>query len=195
MMGPLPPSRPRSASPPLFMEPPPQLMMGPPHMYQMGPPLSPMPPHGIPPEHFYGTFPRFRSMEEPLYFPGPPAPHMMGPPFASYNPERIDPGFYDTYMRNSREMKKKSKKAPSVGGRPRSRQEFATDYDAGIYRKPHLNEKAFSSTLQREMRSNGHGPTNGHSADLDANLHDLSIGDSETTHSYRGRELNAARIP
>ncbi|KAK6022059.1 hypothetical protein OSTOST_12256 [Ostertagia ostertagi] len=122
-----------------FMPPPPPHFMG--HPYR---PTSPGEgPIITGPESIYGTIPRRNAYEEPVYMPG----SHVGPPEASYQPGNYPAdhyeSYYDTYRRKST---KKDGAASSVHSRQDSSSVWE-QYEAGIYRKPHLNEKAFGGTL------------------------------------------------
>ncbi|CAI2349356.1 unnamed protein product [Caenorhabditis sp. 36 PRJEB53466] len=161
--------------PPQFMPPPP--MFGrpgpPPRGFPMPPPPHPMmfarggyppffpppPPHfGMPhrpssppndggpiitgPESVYGTM-RRGAYEEPAYVGA-----TGGFPEASYQPANVPAdqyeSYYDTFKK--RGTLKKGESASMASGRGA---DSAWDqYEAGIYRKPHINEKAFSGTLR-----------------------------------------------
>ncbi|KAK5975603.1 hypothetical protein GCK32_016858 [Trichostrongylus colubriformis] len=170
---PPPPPPPHHMMPPPSMRLPPGVRMPPPppHMFpMMAPPFAPRgyfmpppPPHfmgGHPhpyrptspgegpiitgPESIYGTIPRRGAYEEPVYMPG----SHVGPPEASYQPANYPTdhyeSYYDTYRRKST---KKDGGASSVASRQDSSSVWE-QYEAGIYRKPHLNEKAFGGTLK-----------------------------------------------
>ncbi|XGW14285.1 hypothetical protein V3C99_000537 [Haemonchus contortus] len=166
---PPPPPPPHHMMPPPSMRLPPGVRMPPPppHMFpMMAPPFAPRgyfmpppPPHfmGHPyrptspgegpiitgPESIYGTIPRRGAYEEPVYMPG----SHMGPPEASYQPANYPADHYESYYDTYR---RKSTKKDCAASTANSRQDSSSvweQYEAGIYRKPHLNEKAFGGTL------------------------------------------------
>ncbi|KHN78200.1 hypothetical protein Tcan_03574 [Toxocara canis] len=148
--------------PPGMFPPPPMGMMHPRFM----PPFGPIPPPmGRPrtptegpiitgPESVYGTLPRRPAFEEPIYMPGN-MPCM--PPQASYQPGNYPADHYDAYydtykaQRSPQGTKDKLAETSSRRGAAAEQDEssqFWDAYEAGIYRKPHLNEKAFSATVR-----------------------------------------------
>uniref|UniRef100_A0A8R1HS08 PID domain-containing protein n=1 Tax=Caenorhabditis japonica TaxID=281687 RepID=A0A8R1HS08_CAEJA len=154
-----------------FMPPPPPMFgRAPPRGYPMHPPPHPMmfrgyppffpppPPHfGMPhrpsspptdggpiitgPESVYGTM-RRGAYEEPAYVGA-----TGGFPEASYQPANFPTDQYESYYDT---FKKRGTLKKADGGSVAStRADSAWDqYEAGIYRKPHINEKAFSGTLR-----------------------------------------------
>lgn len=96
----------------------------------------------------------------PGNMPMPPHPHMI-PPQASYHPASFPPdqydAYYDSYKRH-RSPRSKRKPPSNISSTRRGAAERESDasnqfwdsYESGIYRKPHLNEKAFGSSIQGE---------------------------------------------
>ncbi|KJH40958.1 hypothetical protein DICVIV_13076 [Dictyocaulus viviparus] len=138
---------------PHMMPPPPPPMfaprgyfMPPPLPHFMGPTFRPSSPNEGPiitsPESIYGTIPRRGTYEEPIYMPG----SHMGPPEASYQPGNYTNDHYESYYDTCR------RKAKKDGGTLNSaRHDNASvweQYEAGIYRKPYMNEKAFGETIK-----------------------------------------------
>ncbi|TKR64138.1 hypothetical protein L596_024720 [Steinernema carpocapsae] len=177
---------PRFGMPPFGMMPPPGMM--PPRMFM--PPFGPPPHMGGPPhpadgsrspepgsgpiitgpESIYDTFPRHHGapFEEPAYMPSGGSPRM--PPQASYKPGSFSPEHYDhyyeTYRRHRLPMDKRNREEDVDEASWDATAE--TTYEAtGIYRKPHLNEKAFGTTISRQMRSE----TSPSGAPLDEEIH------------------------
>ncbi|CCD67215.1 PID domain-containing protein [Caenorhabditis elegans] len=153
--------------PPPFMPPPPHFGMGPPRgfmppphpmMFRGGPYppfFPPPPPHfmrpsspptdGGPiitgPESVYGTM-RRGAYEEPAYVGA-----TGGFPEASYQPANYGGDGYETYYDTFK--KRGTLKKGESASMASTRADSAWDqYEAGIYRKPHINEKAFSGTLR-----------------------------------------------
>lgn len=118
-----------------------------------------------------GTLPRgpmMRSFEEPIYLHGTMGPQHM----ATYRPDAFSQdhyeSYYETFKRADKKQKKKTKqsrRAPSTSSKRSDREslmEFEANqtFDSGIYRKPHLNEKAFSKSLaSTDQQRNGHSPS------------------------------------
>ncbi|VIO92588.1 conserved hypothetical protein [Brugia malayi] len=172
MMGAPPPANfgmPPHLPPGIYPLPPPHFGILPPRfMTPYGPIPSSMgrprtPPDGpiiTGPESVYGTLPRRPAYEEPIYMPGS-APYM--PPQASYQPGNYLTDQYDAYYDSlKRQRSPHQNNKGSAGGaesQTSSRRAVATtenddssqfwdSYEASIYRKPHLNEKAFSATAR-----------------------------------------------
>ncbi|CAJ0942179.1 unnamed protein product, partial [Mesorhabditis belari] len=170
-MKPPPPPPPHLRHPPPFMPPfgarlppPPPFRGFPPHPFLQNPFFPPPPPHffhsyrpqspiaeaGTGPiitsaDSMYGTIPRGRAFEEPAY-----VSEMSGIPEASYAPH----GYRQHYesmdtLRRGAPRKGPGSSAASVRGETSSAAAWDA-YEAGIYRRPHLNEKAFSGTLRSE---------------------------------------------
>ncbi|EFO91992.1 hypothetical protein CRE_10613 [Caenorhabditis remanei] len=169
--GPPPPHWARGAPPPHhFMAPPPHSHYGMPRGGFMAPP----PPH---PMMFRGGFPPFFPPPPPHFMrpSSPPAgdgPIITGPesvygtmrrgayeeppyvgatggfPEASYQPANYGGDGYETYYDTFKKrgtLKKGGESASMASTRADSQWD---QYEAGIYRKPHINEKAFSGTLR-----------------------------------------------
>ncbi|EYC30283.1 hypothetical protein Y032_0005g2556 [Ancylostoma ceylanicum] len=168
--GPFPPHPPPHMMPPPMRLPPDVRMPPPPpHMIPMMPPpfaprgyfLPPPPPHFMAPpfrpaspgegpiitgpESIYGTIPRRSAYEEPVYMPG----SHVGPPEASYQPANYSSDHYESYY-DTYKRKTLKKDASSVNSRQDSSSVWE-QYEAGIYKKPHLNEKAFGGTLKYDI--------------------------------------------
>ncbi|CAI5445147.1 unnamed protein product [Caenorhabditis angaria] len=174
-MGPPPPHfrGPMFPPPPMgrMMPPPPHFMGGPPPgMYgpgRMPPPpfFFPPPPRGqspqmdsgpiiTGPESVYGTMRRPGAYEEPAYMTTQGA----GVPEASYQPANYPQDQYESYYDTFKKRNGTIGKKPTDGGSISSSQprqngggadsSLWDQYEAGIYRKPHINEKAFSGTLR-----------------------------------------------
>uniref|UniRef100_A0A1I8EMK8 Uncharacterized protein n=1 Tax=Wuchereria bancrofti TaxID=6293 RepID=A0A1I8EMK8_WUCBA len=157
--------------PGIYPLPPPHFGMLPPRfMTPYGPIPSSMgrprtPPDGpiiTGPESVYGTLSRRPAYEEPIYMPGS-APYM--PPQASYQPGNYLTDQYDAYYDSlKRQRSPHHNNKGSAGGGTESQtssrraaitttendesSQFWDSYEASIYRKPHLNEKAFSATVR-----------------------------------------------
>ncbi|ETN76179.1 hypothetical protein NECAME_03552 [Necator americanus] len=166
------PPPPHMLPPPMRLPPGVRMPPPPPHMYPLMPPpfaprgyfMPPPPPHFMMPpfrpaspgegpiitgpESIYGTIPRRSAYEEPVYMPGSHA----GPPEASYQPANYSTDHYESYYDT---YKRRTLKKDSMNSRQDSSSVWE-QYEAGIYRKPHLNEKAFGGTL----RSNAAKETN-----------------------------------
>ncbi|CAG9531512.1 unnamed protein product [Cercopithifilaria johnstoni] len=171
MMGAPPPPNfgmPPRLPPGIYPLPPPHFGVLPPRfMAPYGPIPPPMgrprtPPDGpiiTGPESVYGTLPRRPAYEEPIYMPGS-APYM--PPQASYQPGNYLTDQYDAYydsLKRQRSSHRNNKGSAGAESQTSSRRAAATlendessqfwdSYEASIYRKPHLNEKAFSATAR-----------------------------------------------
>ncbi|MFH4978264.1 hypothetical protein AB6A40_004973 [Gnathostoma spinigerum] len=106
------------------------------------------------PESLCGTLPRRTAFEEPTYMPGSVS-YM--PPQASYQPshfpsEQYD-AYYDTYRRRRMSVNRDKVDDQSTSKMANARDAensspFWDAYESGIYRRPHLNEKAFFATVQ-----------------------------------------------
>lgn len=96
------------------------------------------------PESIYGTIPRRGAYEEPVYMPG----SHVGPPEASYQPANYPSDHYESYYDTYRRKTMKKEGAGSVSSARQDSSSVWEQYEAGIYRKPHLNEKAFGGTLK-----------------------------------------------
>ncbi|CAD6185624.1 unnamed protein product [Caenorhabditis auriculariae] len=146
---------------PHFPPPPHPMMFGPPMPRGFPPPQFYPPPHfmsNFPPQHqrpaspnegpiitgpesVYGTM-RRGAYEEPTYMGTAAA----GIPESSYQPCNYPADHYESYYDTfKRRTLKKGGEAESVASRADS---VWDQYEAGIYRKPHLNEKAFGGTLR-----------------------------------------------
>ncbi|CAL2035724.1 unnamed protein product [Caenorhabditis brenneri] len=126
----------RGGFPPFFPPPPPHFMR----------PNSPPPGDGpiiTGPESVYGTM-RRGAYEEPAYVGA-----TGGFPEASYQPANYGGDgyetYYDTFKKRGTGTLKKGESASMASTRADSQWD---QYEAGIYRKPHINEKAFSGTLR-----------------------------------------------
>ncbi|CAB3402889.1 unnamed protein product [Caenorhabditis bovis] len=152
MFGGMPPPRgfhPMAHPPPhpmMFGPPPPRGFRGgffpppPPHFGMPHRPPSPDGPIITGPESIYGTM-RRGAYEEPTYMGA-----NGGIPEASYQPANYTQDHYESYYDT---FKKRTLKKGEAGSVASTRAESVWDqYEAGIYRKPHINEKAFSGTLR-----------------------------------------------
>jgi hypothetical protein len=152
---------------PPFMMPPRGMFMPPPFGMFPPPPPHPMDRPKTPadsgpiitgPESIYDTYPRRGNYEEPVYMPS----NGGMPTQSSYKPGSVAPeyyeGYYETYKRHRTPEKKNGSRSESDASADESSQ-FWEAYEAGIYRKAHLNEKAFGNTLARSgtnpERTNG----------------------------------------
>ncbi len=150
---------------------PPFMMFGPPPP----PPPYGLPPHLMPPpgHPIYGMMPPpppRGSMEEPIYMPhntrplSPVASYQPGhfPHEAYYNNQQHHPQQYATidkankYRKNksngSKGTSKNSSKQPSSDSNNED-----SEFGAGIYKKGHINERAFSYSIRNEQRSRSYG--------------------------------------
>uniref|UniRef100_A0A1I7XAN5 PID domain-containing protein n=1 Tax=Heterorhabditis bacteriophora TaxID=37862 RepID=A0A1I7XAN5_HETBA len=169
MPPPPPPPLPHMIPPPGMRFPPGmRLPPPPPHMFppMMHPPFFPPPrgffmsppPFGMPPfrpaspgegpiitgpESVYGTIPRRSAYEEPVYMPG----SHVGPPEASYQPGNYPSDHYESYYDTYKKRTLKKDGSSIASTRPES-SSLWEQYEAGIYKKPHMNEKAFGGTLK-----------------------------------------------
>ncbi|CAJ0578520.1 unnamed protein product, partial [Mesorhabditis spiculigera] len=131
---------------PFFPPPPPPHMFHSMHMR----PRSPAAESGTGPiitsaDSMYGTIPRGRAYEEPAYVSGG-----NGAPEASYAPRGFRHEHYES-MDTIRRAQKKGAGSSAASLRGETSSGAAWDaYEAGIYRRPHINEKAFSGTLRSE---------------------------------------------
>jgi len=137
-------------------------------MFFYGPPPPMGRPHSPPDdgggpiiEAVYGTLPSRgrstnppRAFEEPIYMGGNNPP---GPPHASYHPASYPPEHYDAYMdtyKRHRSPPGKHKVNGSLshrsGDEASASNQYWDSYEAGIYRKPHINEKAFGTSVRTE---------------------------------------------
>ncbi|KAE9417258.1 hypothetical protein Angca_000382 [Angiostrongylus cantonensis] len=165
---PPPPPPPHMMPPPMRLPPGVRMPPPPPHMFpHMIPPpmfaprgffVPPPPPHFMAspfrpsspgegpiitsPESIYGTIPRRAAYEEPVYMPG----SHMGPPEASYQPANYTSDHYESYYDTCRRKTKKD--GSSLNSARQENSSVWEQYEAGIYRKPHMNEKAFGGTLK-----------------------------------------------
>lgn len=150
--------------------PPPHMMppMGPP-MGHPGPPPHLMPPPGHPlygqpmypgPPQMGGGRPDSRVMEEPIYMPHNARPLS---PVASYQPGQFP---YDAYYQQQqyatidkagrhRKHPKQSKQSKQQSSD--SNAEDSENGGTGIYKKGHINERAFSASIKNEHRSRSYG--------------------------------------
>ena len=157
----------------MFYPPPPPHHMGGPGGYQMLPPhLMPPPGHpiygGMP-----GARPGSRTIEEPIYMPHNARPLS---PVASYQPGHFpheayyNQQQYATIDKNggSPAKFKKNKRiaaaaAAAAGSKNSSKQASSdsnaedSEFGAGIYKKGHINERAFSYSIRNEHRSRSYG--------------------------------------
>ncbi|PIC41528.1 hypothetical protein B9Z55_008915 [Caenorhabditis nigoni] len=150
-MGPPPPHFPMGPPPRGFMPPPhPMMFRGPYPPFFPPPPPHFMRPNSPPPgdgpiitgpESVYGTMPRGRAYEEPAYVGA-----TGGFPEASYQPGNYGGDGYETYYDTFKKRNGTIKKGESASMAASDSQ--WDQYEAGIYRKPHINEKAFSGTLR-----------------------------------------------
>ncbi|CAI4231158.1 unnamed protein product [Auanema sp. JU1783] len=143
MMPPPPPPHLRGQFHPGHFPPPPRGFFPPPFhpMYRPGSPDVGTGPIITGPESIYGTIPRKAAYEEPAY-----VSTQGGPPEASYHPGNYTAEQYEAYYDT---LKKKTKKgSASVASSRDINSAVWEQYEEGIYRKPHINEKAFSNTLR-----------------------------------------------
>merc|ERR1719373_80600 len=142
-----------------------------------GPPMMPpgLPPHLMPPpgHPLYGAGPfpmgggrpNSRAMEEPIYMPhnarplSPVASYQPGhfPHEAYYNQQQyatIDKANKHGQHGQSRKSKKKDKSTPLISSDSNAED---SEFGAGIYKKGHINERAFSYSIRNEHRSRSFG--------------------------------------
>ena len=153
--------------------PPPQAMMmyGPPPPHLMPPPGHPlygMPPYaqpmfgGPPPPNGGPQRPNSRVMEEPIYMPHNARPMS---PVASYQPGHFPHEAYYNQQQyatidkankhgGGRKSKKKDKGTPMMSSDSNAED---SEFGAGIYKKGHINERAFSYSIRNEHRSRSYG--------------------------------------
>jgi len=157
------------------MPPPPHLMPPPGHpLYAMPPYAQPMF-AGAPPPHFGGGAnggppngrPSSRVMEEPIYMPHNARPLS---PVASYQPGHFPHEAYynqQQYATIDKAGKHRSKgKSKKNGGVDKNATPLMmssdsnaedSEFGAGIYKKGHINERAFSYSIRNEHRSRSFG--------------------------------------
>ena len=168
--------------------PPPQAMMmyGPPPPHLMPPPGHPlygMPPYaqpmfgGPPPPNGNGPHngrPNSRVMEEPIYMPHNARPMS---PVASYQPGHFPHEAYYNQQQYAtidkankhgnhgpRKSKKKDKSTPLISSDSNAED---SEFGAGIYKKGHINERAFSYSIRNEHRSRSYGSLADYEQDQD----------------------------
>ena len=184
MMVPMPPGGPRGkkagtfsargkgarGAPPFMMDP--RMMdprMGPPPPHMMPPPHL-MPPPGHPMYAHHGPMPfqmgggREGHMEEPIYMPHAARPLS---PVASYQPGHFPHDAYysqqqyATIDKNGRYRGERKQKANGKSSKHQSSDSNAEDSEyggpAGIYKKGHINERAFAHSMKNEHRSRSYG--------------------------------------
>merc|ERR1712088_1196550 len=154
------------------MPPPPHVMPPPGHpLYGMPPYAQPMFAGGPPPPHGPGGRPNSRAMEEPIYMPHNARPLS---PVAYYNQQQY--ATIDKAGKHGHRSKGKSKNKQNGGGSGTSNghgggeKSSATplmmssdsnaedsEFGAGIYKKGHINERAFSYSIRNEHRSRSFG--------------------------------------
>ena len=149
---------------------PPFMMYGPPPPHMMGPPPHLLPPPGHPLYAHHGPMPfqmgggREGHMEEPIYMPHAARPLS---PVASYQPGHFP---YDAYYsqqqyatidRNGRHRGERKQKTNGKSSKHQSSDSNAEDSEyggpAGIYKKGHINERAFAHSMKNEHRSRSFG--------------------------------------
>lgn len=148
----------------MYGMPPPHLMPPPGHpLYGMPPYAQPMyagPPPPFGPE---GGRPGSRAMEEPIYMPHNARPLS---PVASYQPGHFpheayyNQQQYATIDKANKHKGSRSKKGdhhpqPPMGSSDSNAEE--SEFGAGIYKKGHINERAFSYSIRNEHRSRSYG--------------------------------------
>jgi len=149
------------------MPPPPPQMIGMPPPHLMPPPGHPLYQGGPPFGHFpmAGGRPDSQHMEEPIYMPNAARPMS---PVASYQPGHFPHDAYYSQQQyatidkngrhrgQSRPQKQKSKQS-----KHQSSDSNAEDSEyggpAGIYKKGHINERAFAHSMRNEHRSRSYG--------------------------------------
>ena len=144
--------------------PPPHLMPPPRHpMYGMTPQGIPPLMHPPPPNMRPGS----RAMEEPIYMPHNARPLS---PVASYQPGHFpheayyNQQQYATIDKANRYRKNKRSTGGSSSKGSRSNKQQSSDsnaedseFGAGIHKKGHINERAFSYSIRNEQRSRSYG--------------------------------------
>ena len=157
------------------MPPPPHLMPPPGHpLYGMPPYAQPMY-AGPPPPFPHGGGgqgrPGSRAMEEPIYMPHNARPLS---PVASYQPGHFPHEAYynqqqyatiDKANKHRGKSKKNNRGDPHHGGDPHQppmggssdSNAEESEFGAGIYKKGHINERAFSYSIRNEHRSRSYG--------------------------------------
>merc|ERR1719384_2885717 len=122
---------------------------------------GPPPPNGNP----HNGRPNSRVMEEPIYMPhnarplSPVASYQPGhfPHEAYYNQQQyatIDKANKHGQHGQSRKSKKKDKSTPLISSDSNAEDSV---FGAGIYKKGHINERAFSYSIRNEHRSRSYG--------------------------------------
>jgi len=163
MYGPgMPPHPPHMMGGPMGM-PPPHLMPPPGHpLYSQGPPMGPFP--------MAGGRPDSQHMEEPIYMPHAARPMS---PVASYQPGHFPHDAYysqqqyATIDKNGRHRgqggheRQHKQKSNGKHSKHQSSDSNAEDSEyggpAGIYKKGHINERAFAHSMRNEHRSRSYG--------------------------------------
>lgn len=149
---------------------PPFMMYGPPPPHMMGPPPHLMPPPGHPMYAGHGPMPfqmgggREGHMEEPIYMPHAARPLS---PVASYQPGHFPHDAYysqqqyATIDKNGRYRGERKHKTNGKSSKHQSSDSNAEDSEyggpAGIYKKGHINERAFAHSMKNEHRSRSFG--------------------------------------
>merc|ERR1719245_2364485 len=159
------------------MPPPPHLMPPPGHpLYGGMPPYAqPMFAGAPPPPFANGGRPNSRVMEEPIYMPhnarplSPVASYQPGhfPHEAYYNQQQyatIDKANKHGQHGQSRKSKKKDKSTPLISSDSNAED---SEFGAGIYKKGHINERAFSYSIRNEHRSRSYGSLADYEQDQD----------------------------
>merc|ERR1719433_2390097 len=160
----------------MYGMPPPHLMPPPGHpLYGMPPYAQPM--YAGPPPPFGGPGgggggggggrPSSRAMEEPIYMPHNARPLS---PVASYQPGHFpheayyNQQQYATIDKANRYRKNKRSTGGSSSKGSRSNKQQSSDsnaedseFGAGIHKKGHINERAFSYSIRNEQRSRSYG--------------------------------------
>ncbi len=165
---------------------PPPFMMYPPANPYYGP-YGPPPPHLMPPpgHPLYNMPSPGRPMEEPIYMPHAARPlspvasyqpgHFPHEAYYSHQPHHHHPQQYATIDKSNKYRKTKAPSSrgggkSSTGSKHQSSDSAAGDADdsdlnqAGIYKKGHINERAFSYSIRNEHRSRSHGSLNASNA-------------------------------
>merc|ERR1719150_855484 len=144
--------------------------MGPPPPHMMGPPPHLLPPPGHPLYAHHGPMPfqmgggREGHMEEPIYMPHAARPLS---PVASYQPGHFPHDAYysqqqyATIDKNGRYRGERKHKSNGKSSKQQSSDSNAEDSEyggpAGIYKKGHINERAFAHSMKNEHRSRSFG--------------------------------------
>ena len=144
--------------------------MGPPPPHMMGPPPHLLPPPGHPLYAHHGPMPfqmgggREGHMEEPIYMPHAARPLS---PVASYQPGHFPHDAYysqqqyATIDKNGRFRGERKHKSNGKSSKQQSSDSNAEDSEyggpAGIYKKGHINERAFAHSMKNEHRSRSFG--------------------------------------